>query len=249
MTAAVPAHPIVGVLGGMGPEATVDFMRRVIAATPARDDADHIHMIVDCNPKIPSRIAALIEGTGTSPAPELCRMARSLEEQGASVLAMPCNTAHHYAPDIQKSVSIPLLDMPVLTADKLAGLVMSNRRVGLLASSAVVKLKHYEKLLQARGLTTVIPGDQAQLMAIIRAVKTGDTGASQRQQFLRIAEALMAQQCDVLLVACTELSLFTADLGEDMPVVDSLDVLVREVTAFVRQFPSSMQPKFAVGQS
>jgi aspartate racemase len=137
----------------------------------------------------------------------------------------------------------------VLTADKLAGLVMSHRRVGLLASSAVVKLKHYEKLLKARGLTTVIPSDQAQLMAIIRAVKTGDTGASQRQQFLRIAEALMARQCDVLLVACTELSLFTSDLGEDMPVVDSLDVLVREVTAFVRQFPNSMQPKFAVGQS
>lgn len=249
MTATVPAHPIVGVLGGMGPEATVDFMRRVIAATPSRDDADHIHMIVDCNPKVPSRIAALIDGTGISPAPELCRMARSLEDQGASVLAMPCNTAHHYAPDIRKSVSIPLLDMPELAADKLAGLFMSHRRVGLLASTAVAKLKHYENLLTARGLTTVTPADQAGLMTIIRAVKAGDTSASQRQQFLRIAELLMAGQCDVLLVACTELSLLTADLGKDLPVVDSLDVLVREIVSFVRGYPSATQPKFAVGQS
>src|SRR5579872_2815690 len=93
----VPVHPIIGILGGMGPEATVDLMRRVIAATPARSDADHIHMIVDNNPKVPSRIAAIIETTGPDPAPELIRMAQSLERAGADALAMPCNTAHAYA--------------------------------------------------------------------------------------------------------------------------------------------------------
>ena len=86
----------VGVIGGMGPEATVDLMTRVIGKTPAVNDQDHLRMLVDNNPKIPSRIAAIIEGTGESPVPVLTEMARGLEVQGASFLAIPCNTAHVY---------------------------------------------------------------------------------------------------------------------------------------------------------
>ena len=111
MSTGVAPHPVIGIIGGMGPEATVDLMRRVIAATPAGDDGDHIHMIVDNNPKIPSRIATLIDGNGIDPAPELIRMARGLEAAGATVLAIPCNTAHAYADQIAASVAIPLLDM------------------------------------------------------------------------------------------------------------------------------------------
>ncbi len=112
-------QPVVGVVGGMGPEATVELMRRVIRATPARDDADHIHMIVDNNPKVPSRIKALIEGTGEDPGPTLAAMARGLEAAGADFLVIPCNTAHHYLPVIRTAVSIPVLDMIALTLDRL----------------------------------------------------------------------------------------------------------------------------------
>ena len=90
----------VGILGGMGPEATVLLMQKLIAAVPARDDADHIPLIVDHNPQVPSRIAHLIEGTGEDPGPVLAAMARRLEAAGAEALAMPCNTAHHYAGEI-----------------------------------------------------------------------------------------------------------------------------------------------------
>jgi aspartate racemase len=248
MTTNVSPHPVVGVLGGMGPEATVDFMRRVISGTPAKDDADHVHMIVDCNPKIPSRMAALIDGTGVSPSPELCRMAKSLELQGASVLVMPCNTAHHYALDIVKAITIPFLDMPQLTVTHLSKLHMAHRRVGLLASTAVLKLKHYERLLNERGLETVAPDEQSELMAVIRAVKAGDTSSQQRQKFARIAERLLKQRCDVLLVACTELSLFTDELGDHVPVTDSLDVLVQNTLAFVASTSTNLIQKTAVGQ-
>src|ERR1700679_257808 len=105
----------VGVIGGMGPEATVDFLRRIVAATPARDDADHIHVLVDNNPQIPSRIAALIDGHGEDPAPVLCAMARGLEKQGADFLVMPCNTAHYYLQRIARAVNIPVLDMIALS--------------------------------------------------------------------------------------------------------------------------------------
>jgi len=85
----MPREKVVGIIGGMGPEATVDFMRRVIAKTPAQDDNDHLRMLVDNNPKIPSRIAALIEGTGEDPSPVLCEMAKGLQAQGAEVFSLP----------------------------------------------------------------------------------------------------------------------------------------------------------------
>src|ERR1700760_783522 len=116
-----PTHEkVIGVIGGMGPEATVDFLHRLVARTPARDDADHLHVLVDNNPKIPSRIAALIDGTGEDPAPVLCAMAKGLEAQGADFLVMPCNTAHYYLPAIAGSVAIPMLDMVALSVRKLA---------------------------------------------------------------------------------------------------------------------------------
>src|ERR1700704_295508 len=102
------AHRVVGIIGGMGPEATVDLMRRIIAKTLAQDDQDHIHLIVESNPKIPSRIAHLIDKTGADPTPELIRIARNLQRAGADALAMPCNTAHAYAASIRAAVGIPL---------------------------------------------------------------------------------------------------------------------------------------------
>ena len=105
----------VGILGGMGPEATVLLMQKVIAATPARDDADHIPLIVDQNPQVPSRIRHLIEGVGDDPGPVLAAMARRLQQAGALALAMPCNTAHHYAPAIRAATSVPLIDMVALS--------------------------------------------------------------------------------------------------------------------------------------
>ena len=132
-------HPVVGVIGGMGPDATVDLMQRVICATPAKDDADHIHLLVDNNPKVPSRIAALVEGHGESPAPVLVQMAQNLERAGADLLAIPCNTAHAYLDPIRSAVAIPVLDMIQMTADRLAELSSQPKTVGIIASSAVLK--------------------------------------------------------------------------------------------------------------
>ncbi len=124
----------VGILGGMGPEATILLMQKVLAAVPARDDADHVPLLVHQNPQVPSRIKALIEGGGDDPGPTLAKMARDLQSAGARALAMPCNTAHHYAPAIRAATDLPFLDMLDLTAAHLAR--MGARRVGMLASPA-----------------------------------------------------------------------------------------------------------------
>lgn len=235
MTAGVAPHPVIGIIGGMGPEATLDLMRRVLTLTPARDDADHIHMIVDNNPKVPSRIARLIEGTGIDPAPELCRMARGLEAAGATSLAIPCNTAHAYAGEIAQAVSIPLLDMVKLTAGRLSRMDLANRRVGILASTAVKMLGLYDNALEPFGLNLIWPARQADLMHVIKAVKGGDTSPAISETFTDIAGVLMADGADMLLIACTELSILGPRLDAAVPVLDALDVLSEEIVAQARQ--------------
>jgi aspartate racemase len=224
----VPRHRRVGVIGGMGPEATVELMRRVIVRTPAGDDADHVHLIVDSNPKIPSRIAHLIEGTGVDPEPAILEVARTLERAGADALAMPCNTAHHYARAIRNAVSVPLLDMIDLTADDIAA-EFPEGRVGLLASTAVDRVGVYRRSFAARGLSYELPRRQDDLMSLIRGVKRGETGAKPALELAAIA-AELEEGTDIVLIACSELSLISANIADSS--VDSLDVLASAIVAF-----------------
>lgn len=229
---------IVGILGGMGPDATVDLMRRIVAMTPASDDQDHVRLLVDHNPKVPSRIKALIDKTGESPAPVLIGMAQGLERGGASVLAMPCNTAHAYRGEIQASVGIPLLDMIALTAERIAGMQPKCASVGMLASTAVHTVGLYERALKPFGIATIYPENQDAVMGIIKAVKRGDTGAEQRQALKSAAENLRGRSADLLLIACTELSVLADCLADfahctdrRLPVLDALDVLAEKIVA------------------
>ena len=221
-------HRVVGIIGGMGPEATVDLMRRVIAKTPASDDQDHVHLIVENNPKIPSRIAHLIDGTGADPTPELTRIALNLQRAGADALAMPCNTAHAYAHSIRRAVSIPLLDMVDLTVDRIAG---SRRvaRVALLASTAVIATELYAKAFANHGIAVLHPEQQDEVMALIRAVKRGETGLESQAALGRLALGL-ANRAGSLLIGCSELSVISA--GITVPYVDSLDVQAQAIVAF-----------------
>lgn len=214
----------VGVIGGMGPEATVDFLRRLVAQTPAHDDIDHLHVLVDNNPKIPSRIAALIEGNGEDPAPLLCRMAQGLETQGADFLVMPCNTAHYYLPAIARAVRIPLLDMVQLAIDALTG---GPRRVGLLASPAVRLVGLYKARMEGAGLEAVFPDapHEEKLLGVIKAVKAGQYGDQEQQDYLKVAQHLLQAGVEALLIACTELSVLKPPRS-DGPVADTLDLLV-----------------------
>jgi aspartate racemase len=231
------SEKVVGVIGGMGPEATVDFMHRLVARTPARDDADHLHVLVDNNPKIPSRIAALIEGAGEDPAPVLCDMAKGLQAQGADFLVMPCNTAHYYLPAIAGSVSIPMLDMVLLAIQKLAG--ASAGRIGVLASPAVRMVGLYKTRMKQAGLQTVFPEpqDEKTLLGIIKAVKAGRLDDKHRQDYGKVAGHLLDAGADVLLVACTEFSVIGPPAGAACLVVDALDVLVEATIATAREEP------------
>lgn len=227
----------VGIIGGMGPEATVDLLLRVIRATPARDDADHIRTIVDNDPKVPSRIKALLDGNGESPGPYLAAMGRRLESWGAALLAMPCNTAHYYHAEIQAAVNIPVLHMIDLTAARIAGDHPALRRVGLLAATAVVRTGLYSAAFERFDRLTLYPrdADQKRLMDAIRTIKTGRHGPAELDTLQAAADGLVRAGAEALVVACTELSVVAGGLSSSVAVYDASQVLaeaiVREATA------------------
>lgn len=233
----------VGVVGGMGPEATVLLLQRVIARTPAVDDADHVPMLVDMNTQVPSRIRALIEGTGEDPGPVLARMAGRLEAMGAEALAMPCNTAHNYAAAIRAAVSVPILDMVEATADDLAE--AGVWRIGLLASPAVRITGVFERVLGPRGIAILYPADEAPMLAAIRAVKAGRDLERARAALREAGAALYAAGAQCLVIGCSELSIIADALPDTGRVVDSLDALADAVVGFAlsgRDGPAAARP-------
>jgi aspartate racemase len=222
----------VGIIGGMGPEATVLLMQKLLAAVHARDDADHIPLIVHQNPAVPSRIRRLIDGVGDDPAPVLAQMAQGLAAAGAQALAMPCNTAHAYAPQITAATPLPFLDMRTASLLHLRRTLPLGARIGLLASPAVRLIGVYDRPFADAGLVSVFMADDAPLLALIRMVKAGNTGPTAHAELARLARVLAAQS-DHLLIACTELSLLSTAL-DGMPWTDTLDCLTSAILAFAQ---------------
>lgn len=228
---------IVGIIGGMGPEATVDLMSRIIKATPALDDGDHIRMFVDNNPKIPSRIKALIDGTGQSPLSCLQGMARRLESLGVDFLVMPCNTAHYYHRDIQVAITTPLLDMVELSARAVIKQNPDLKKVGLLASTAVIYLKIYERRFAQKKVSLVTPTDiyQSQIMDAIKKIKTSNFGDEVVEPIQSAADNLIENGAEVLLVACTELSIIGRQVRSTVKIFDSAQILAESVIREARK--------------
>ncbi|MCA0976532.1 amino acid racemase [Halomonas denitrificans] len=224
-------HLMVGVLGGMGPDATVAFMQKVIEVTPGEDDIDHVHLLVDNNPKVPSRIKALIDGDGESPAPAIAAMARRLERAGCGFLVMPCNTAHYYWSDAQQAVDIPVWHIVERTLDRVAA-EMPGARVGMLCSPALRKIGLYEGFVEDRGLSLVYPENEGLVLDVIRAVKRGAGPAPDTHAALvEAARDVQSRGADVLVLACTELSVIRDALDGRVPIIDSVQVLAEDVVA------------------
>ncbi|MFN3994109.1 MAG: aspartate/glutamate racemase family protein [Tabrizicola flagellatus] len=222
----------VGILGGMGPQATILLMQKVLDVTPAADDADHIPLIVDQNPQVPSRIRRLIEGTGDDPAPVLAEMARRLVAAGAEALAMPCNTAHHYAPDIRAAAPVPFLDMVALSVAKAADLAKGDGIVGILASPAVRRIGLFDAPLDRLGITALYPEGEDALLGAIRRIKAAGPGPESVEALRVASDALLRRGATVQMIACTEFSLLPAPLAGGVAGFDTLDVLVAAIRDF-----------------
>ena len=218
----------VGVLGGMGPDATVDFMAKVIALTPAERDQDHIRMLVEHNPKVPNRQAAIRSGE-----PEVGRvlgeMARSLQAAGADFLVMPCNSAHAFVESIREATTIPLVSIIAETVSEVGRAMPGARRAGLLATDGLQQAGLYQDALARAGHAPVVLDDEAlgQLMTLVHRVKAGERSEDVGRGMVALANSLSASGAELVIAACTEIPLVLRAADLSVPLIASTDILAR----------------------
>jgi aspartate racemase len=222
-----------GVLGGLGPEATVDFMARVIAKTPGHRDQDHVHLVVAQNPGVPDRQDALFNA-GPDPATVLATMARRLENAGCDFLVMPCNTAHAYADSISAAVRIPLVSIIDVSVEALADSVGTT---ALLATPACIASKLYQDALVATGRDSVVPDEQElkQLMQLIYALKGGSRCDELVFAMNGLIRSLVSRGAEAIILACTELPLLADRIDSPVPLISSTEELAIRTVQLARQ--------------
>jgi aspartate racemase len=219
---------VVGILGGMGPMSTVDLMRKVTESTPIRNEQEHLRMLVDSRPQIPDRTAAIL-GKGPSPVPMLQESARQLERWGAELLAIPCNSAHAFLPEVRESVDVEVLDMIGLVGRELEGRFSPATPIALLATTGTRQARIYHDRI--RDFHLVTPPDPAQeelVMGAIYQVKLEDGLAEPRRKLLEALETLDPAPSAVI-AGCTEVELALEGAQIPLPVLLPMDLLAREI--------------------
>jgi aspartate racemase len=227
------APKTIGIIGGLGPAATVDLFAKILAATPAVRDQDHLRILIDNNPRIPDRNAA-IGGEGSSPGPALAETARGLERAGADFIVIACNAAHAYGPEIRSAIAIPLLSMIDVAADAAAMLAPRPKRAGVLAADGCIRARLYQEALAARTIEPlVLDADrQARFMDLVYRVKAGETGAALAGEMRAHAVQLLDAGAEAVIAGCTEVPLFLDPSALSVPLISSTDILAERAVAF-----------------
>ena len=219
------AGKTLGVIGGMGPAATFDFCARFTAAVPAQRDQDHPRLLVDSDPLIPDRNAAL-RSEGPSPDLRLASIARRLVGSGAVRLVMPCNTAHAFKAGIEAVVPGRLVDM--IAATTKAAIPLARSKVGILAADGCLAASLYQDALREGGLEAVMlaPKDQRAFMALLYEIKANGPKAEHGPRMQRLTRYLADLGADTVIAGCTEVPLVLGPEASALPMVSSTDALV-----------------------
>jgi len=218
---------ILGIFGGMGPEATADLYRQIISLSPASKDQDHIPTLIYSLPQVPERTHCIRNQDG-SILPFIIEGVTRLEKAGASFIVIPCNTVHYYFDEMQAAVSVPIIHMIRETVAETGTRYPGAHRIGLLATSGTIESGLYEKELTGRGLQLIVPDDEIQNEKVMKAVFGIKAGRDKKPSEDLLGEAgqhLAGMGAEVIILGCTEIPLaFNPDRSE-LPVVDATRIL------------------------
>ncbi|HYH76642.1 MAG TPA: amino acid racemase [Arthrobacter sp.] len=220
-----------GILGGMGPMATADFYLKLVLATPAAIDQEHLQVFIWSDPTIPDRSEALL-AHGADPTPALIAGAKLLEQSGAGMLAVPCNTAHAFLKSVQAEVGIPIIHMIEETANYVGSLIPEVRCVGLLSTTGTQRAGLYQEWLEQKGITVLSPAADSQeklVMPAIRAVKAGQSNFAVKAGLMMAARELVAAGAQAIIGGCTEIPVGLEAGDIDVPFVDPARILAESV--------------------
>lgn len=212
-----------GVLGGMGPDATLAFLKKFYALTRGRREQERPALLVSIDPGVPDRNEAW-RGLGASPAAAIVQMGQQLKRAGADFCVIACVTAHGYVEAFEEEVGLPLVRMPDVAAHRLATEERTVGPVGLLATTTTLEMELFQKAFSVRDSSLIVPdrGEQETLMHAIYSIKRGEDA---RTSVLAVAESLAARGARTLLLGCTDLSVLDPLNLERCTVVDALDLL------------------------
>ncbi len=213
-----------GIIGGVGPLATMFIGEMIVRRTKAAKDQEHLHTIIDNDTNIPDRTAFILDDTKKNPVPVIIEDAKKLASVGADMIAIPCNTAHTFYDDIVEGSSVPVLHMIRETAKRAYDL--GAKRVGILATTGTLTSCMYQDALEEYGITPVVPDAKMRekvMSVIYDYVKAGKDVTQDNWQ--PIEEAMLALNCDRIVLGCTELSIVNRDLKLSDIYIDSLIVL------------------------
>lgn len=218
----------IGILGGMGPLATADLYRKIVASTRAESDHDHIRVYIDSNPRIPDRTGAILSG-GDDPVPEMLSALRNLEKCGADCVIMPCNTAHYFRDRLQSETALPILDMLSITAEQCRAR-FPGKTACVLATRGTLATGLYDRALTKAGVPFLLPDEDERdcLMHLIyEVVKASRPIEPEAARWHSLLCALRERGADYFILGCTELPILAETLPESGPFVDPTRELAR----------------------
>ena len=215
-----------GVLGGMGPQATNTFYQFIIDRTDAQSDQEHVNALILSDSEMPDRTAAILGSDEAKQAVfhRLLADAQLLEAAGCTAIAVPCNTSHYFLDGVQERINIPIIHMIRETARALVA--QGKKRPGILATDGTIQTGLYQKEFSAFGIEAVVPSPETQdlvMSLIYDDIKAGRDGDPQK--FAAIHRDLEKQGCDCGVLACTELSVFAAQHHLPAFYTDAMAVL------------------------
>jgi aspartate racemase len=235
------AEGMLGVLGGMGPLASAEFMRRLTLLTPADRDQDHIPAVLWSDPRVPDRTAARLAG-GEDPLPALLRGIRGLETAGCGAIAIPCNTAHGWFDAMQAATALPILHIVDAAADELARLGVRGGAIGVMGTAGTLAMRLYQERLAGRGYECLVPAPEemaALVTPAIAEVKANRVPAAY-PPLAEAARRLAAHGARAVVLGCTEIPLgIAAGPALPFPVCDTIDALARAAIGWARQVPQA----------
>ena len=216
--------PLLGILGGLGPMSTVYFYEMLTAHTEASSDQEHLNIVISSFAETPDRTNYILGRSSENPLTDMMENAKKLESFGATVIAIPCNTAHYFYSSLSKEVSVPILNIIEETVRIAAGVRIG--RLGILATEGTVMSESYQRVSENFGIACEIPNkdEQKMLMDIIYGdIKQGKK--ADMEKFSHVAKSLLDRGCEKLILGCTELSLIKRDEGLGDEYLDSLEAL------------------------
>ena len=224
-----PGYQTIGILGGMGPEATKDLFDKIIRNTRAARDQEHLPVVMVSLPQVPDRTAAIL-GTGESPVPTMIAGCRMLEKCGVDFAIIPCVSAHYFIDELRRNTRLPILAITEAVAAHIAARHTGVQRVGLLATDGTLQGGHFTRCLNASGLEVIAPDDdpQRRVMGAIYEIKNAVRTKSKAEitrELVQVAEQLVQRGAQGIVAGCTEIPLALNGSHLKVPFFDSLELL------------------------